>query len=107
LGRLFQTVQYGVILVAVGGSLGVLSALISQAIHLVGAGLGDLVPNQAGITEGAYWVFADALGLSSDPAAAVGIALVARFCQYLVAGAGLVAGLVWRAPIPAASESPP
>lgn len=98
LGRAFQTVQYGIILLAVGGSLGVLSALISQGIHLVGAGAGDLVPNQAGITEGAYWMFAEALGLSADPAAAVGIALIARFCQYILAGLGLLVGAVWRAP---------
>lgn len=98
LGRVFQAVQYGIILLAVGGSLGVVSALISQGIHLVGAGAGDLVPNQAGITEGAYWMFADALGLSADPAAAVGIALIARFCQYTLAGLGLVVGAVWRAP---------
>lgn len=98
LGRAFQTLQYGIILLAVGGSLGVVSALISQGIHLVGAGAGDLVPNQAGITEGAYWMFAEALGLSADPAAAVGIALIARFCQYVLAGMGLLVGALWRAP---------
>lgn len=98
LGRAFQTVQYGIILLAVGGSLGLVSALISQGIHLVGAGAGDLVPNQAGITEGAYWMFAEALGLSADPAAAVGIALIARFCQYILAGLGLLVGALWRAP---------
>ncbi len=92
LGRAFQTLQYGLILLAVGGTLGLSSALIAQGIHLVGAGAGDLVPNQAGITEGAYWMFAEALGFASDPAKAVGIALVARFCQYVLAGIGLV---VW------------
>ncbi|MBX7193035.1 MAG: flippase-like domain-containing protein [Sandaracinaceae bacterium] len=104
LGRACQTLQYGIILVAVGGSLGLVSALVSQGIHLVGAGAGDLVPNQAGITEGAYWMFAEALGLSADPAAAVGIALIARFCQYILAGIGLVAGAVWRAPTPASAS---
>lgn len=105
LGRAFQTVQYGIILLAVGGSLGVVSALISQGIHLVGAGAGDLVPNQAGITEGAYWMFAEALGLSADPAAAVGIALIARFCQYILAGVGLLVGALWRAPSREASSA--
>jgi hypothetical protein len=105
LGRAFQTVQYGILLLAVGGSLGVVSALISQGIHLVGAGAGDLVPNQAGITEGAYWMFAEALGLSADPAAAVGIALIARFCQYILAGVGLLVGALWRAPSREASSA--
>lgn len=100
LGRVLQAVQYGIMLLAVGGSLGIVSALISQGIHLVGAGAGDLVPNQAGITEGAYWMFAEALGLAEDPAAAVGIALIARFCQYVLAGVGLIVGAVWRAPKP-------
>ncbi len=107
LGRALQTVQYGIILLAVGGSLGIVSALISQGIHLVGAGAGDLVPNQAGITEGAYWMFAEALGLSADPAAAVGIALIARFCQYVLAGLGLLVGVVWRAPKPTAPIATP
>lgn len=100
LGRVFQTVQYGLILVAVGGTLGVSSALVAQGIHLVGAGAGDLVPNQAGITEGAYWMFSEALGFASDPAKAVGIALVARFCQYLLAAVGLVTWGLVRADAP-------
>jgi hypothetical protein len=104
LGRAFQAVQYGVLLLAVGGSLGVVSALVSQGIHLVGAGLGDFVPNQVGVTEGAYHVFAPALGLENDPARAVGIALLARFCQYLLAAAGLVAGVLGRSPTPAPTE---
>jgi len=106
LGRAFQTLQYGIILLAVGGSLGVVSALVSQGIHLVGAGAGDLVPNQAGITEGAYWMFAEALGLSADPAAAVGIALIARFCQYILAGLGLLVGALWRSADVRASGAP-
>jgi hypothetical protein len=98
IGRALQTLQYGVLLLAVGGSLSPLSALVSQGIHLVGAGLGDFVPNQVGVTEGAYHVFAGALGLAADPARAVGIALLARFCQYLLATAGLVAGAIGRSP---------
>jgi hypothetical protein len=85
-GRALQALQYGLMLLAVGGSLTLSSALVSQAIHLVGAGLGDFVPNQVGITEGAYRLFAPALGLADDPARAIGIALVARTCQFLLAG---------------------
>lgn len=104
IGRAFQAVQYGVLLMAVGGSFGPVSALVSQGIHLVGAGLGDFVPNQVGVTEGAYHVFAPALGLADDPARAVGIALLARFCQYLLAAAGLVAGAVGRTATPTSVE---
>lgn len=80
-GRLVQTVQYGILLLAVGGSLSFQSAWIAEAIHLVGAGLGDLVPNAVGVTEGAYRLFAPALGLEDEPARAIGIALIARLGQ--------------------------
>jgi len=98
LGRAFQTVQYGIILLAVGGALTVESAFVSQAIHLVGAGMGDMVPNQVGITEGAYALFADVLGLSGQTARAIGIALVARICQFSLAGTCLITTALWKGP---------
>jgi hypothetical protein len=91
-GRLLQTVQYGVLLAAVGGSASVSAAFIAEAIHLVGAGLGDLVPNAVGITEGAYRLFADVLGLAETPARAIGIALLARLVQLVLATLGLLLG---------------
>lgn len=96
LGRLSQAFQYGVILLAVGGSLTAGSALVAQAIHLVGAGLGDMVPNQVGITEGAYRIFAGHLGLSDAIAQAIAIALVHRICQFTLAGASLAIGALWK-----------
>jgi hypothetical protein len=108
-GRVLQAVQYGVILLAVGGVLTPISALVSQGIHLVGAGLGDMVPNQVGITEGAYRLFAPALGLASAPARAIGIALVARLCQFFLAGTSLAVSSVWKPKkglTPAAAAAP-
>jgi hypothetical protein len=105
LGRLLQSVQYGVILLSVGGTLTVSSALIAQGIHLVGAGFGDFVPNQVGITEGAYRLFAPALGLEHEPARAIGIALVARICQFFLAGICLAAGTLWRTPASSAPKA--
>ena len=95
-GRLFQTVQYGAILLAVGGALTLESGLVAQAIHLVGAGFGDMVPNQVGITEGAYTLFAADLGLQDAVAEAIAIALVARICQFTLAGSALAIGAVWK-----------
>lgn len=83
-GRAIQTLQYGVVLYSVGGNLSLLNALITEGIHLVGAGLGDMVPNQVGITEGAYSIFAGMLGVGA--AAAVSIALLARLGQFTLAG---------------------
>ena len=82
MGRLAQTLQYTVVLVAVGAQWTPLGGLVAQGIHLVGAGLGDFVPNQVGITEGAYRLFASALGLGGDPGRAISIALVIRLCQF-------------------------
>jgi hypothetical protein len=95
-GRLFQTVQYAMILLAVGGALTLKSGLVAQAIHLVGAGLGDMVPNQVGITEGAYRLFAADLGLEGAVAEAIAIALVHRICQFTLAGGALAIGAVWK-----------
>jgi hypothetical protein len=104
-GRVLQTVQYGVVLHAVGGSFGAQGALVAQGIHLVGAAAGDMVPNQAGILEGAYRLFADALGFASDPAKAVSIALVVRLSQ--VALGAVSAPVSWLASEREAEASSP
>jgi uncharacterized membrane protein YbhN (UPF0104 family) len=80
-GRAVQAIQYGVALHAVGGSAGTRAALITQGIHLVGATVGDAVPNQIGATDGAYRLFANALGLADAPARALSIALLVRIAQ--------------------------
>jgi hypothetical protein len=103
-GRLVQAVQYGVILVAVGGSAGALPALLSEGIHLVGAGLGDMVPNQVGVTEAAYGVFSSTLGLTT--AAGISLALLARLSQFSLAGLYyLVASLLRPPPTPASTSA--
>lgn len=110
-GRSIQTLQYGVILAAVGGSLTLQSSLLSQGIHLVGAGLGDFVPNAVGVTEGAYRIFAGVLGLKDQAEKALSIALVGRFNQVAVAvlalaGSTLMAARSELSPKPP-SEPPP
>lgn len=85
LARVVQIGMYTGLLVAVGLRPGILATLLALGVHLVGAGLGDVVPNQVGVLEGAYRVFADALSLGDDPARAVSIALFARVSQIGVA----------------------
>ncbi len=109
LGRLFQTVEYGVILVAVGATLTGLGPFVAQAISLVAAGVGDMVPNQLGVSEGAYRLFATTLGLADAVAAAISIALVQRICQFSLAGASVLIGALWKpatAPRPSSSPHP-
>lgn len=83
--RVVQIGMYAGLLVAIGATLTLGGTLLALGVHLVGAGLGDLVPNQVGVLEGVYRVFADALSLGDDPARAISIALLARVSQVGVA----------------------
>jgi uncharacterized membrane protein YbhN (UPF0104 family) len=94
-GRLAQVVQCGVILRAIGAGATARQSAVAFGIHLVGASVGDLVPAQLGTNEGAYGLFAGALGLGA--AAAVSVALLPRFAQLTLAAAALaVAALAPR-----------
>ena len=83
-GRVIEATQYGVVLHAIGGRATPASALTAQGIHLVGAAAGDLVPNQMGVSEGAYRLFTQALDLGA--ARALSIALVVRIVQLTLTG---------------------
>lgn len=83
--RVVQIGMYAGLLLAIGATLTLGGTLLALGVHLVGAGLGDLVPNQVGVLEGVYRVFADALSLGDDPARAISIALLARVSQVGVA----------------------
>jgi hypothetical protein len=78
LGRMIQTLEYGFIFAAVASGFDFGATFIAQGIHLIGAGLGDMVPNQVGVTEGAFRWFSGALGLAAHPERAVSLALLAR-----------------------------
>lgn len=97
LGRAAQVVQYGVILHAVGGVLTVPNAFVAHGIHLVGATLGDLLPNQLGVTDGAYRAFAGDLGFAAEPARALSIAFVVRIAQVTLAATCVVVASLTRA----------
>lgn len=94
-GRVLQVLQNAVLVVAVGGAFGLISALCSEGLHLVGAALGDLIPGQLGATEASYQLSAHALSLS--PADAVCIALLAHVAQLIWVSVSLVVPLVWPA----------
>lgn len=95
-GRIVQTLQYGFIFAAVAGGFDVGATFVAQGIHLIGAGLGDMVPNQVGVTEGAFRWFSGALGLASRPERAVSLALLARLSTLSMAS--LCAAIVQLVP---------
>jgi len=104
-GRLTQVVQYGVVLHAVGGVLTPSNAFVAHGIHLIGATLGDMLPNQVGVTDSAYRAFAADLGFSDEPARALSIAIVVRIAQLsLAAACVVVAALVSKQESPAGAS---
>lgn len=108
-GRTAQVLQYGVVLHAVGGVFSLGNSFVAHGIHLVGATLGDMVPNQIGVTDSAYRAFAGDLGFSDEPARALSIALVVRIAQLSLAAACVVVVAVTRpspvAPSPASARA--
>ncbi len=85
LGRVVQTAQYGVIVCAVTGHFSFAHAWIAEGIQMAARSAGDFVPNQIGVTEGAFVLFRHALDLAELPALAMTIALVARISNVSVA----------------------
>ena len=96
-----QVLQSGVLVVAVGGMFGLLPALCSEALHLVGAAVGDLIPAQLGATEINYQLSAGALSLR--PVDALSIALLAHLSQLVWVTIGLVISVF--DPVEASRES--
>ncbi len=95
-GRTSQTLQYGIILHAVGGAASIHGAFLAHGIHLVGATAGDMIPNQLGVVDGVYRTFADALGFGGTPARALSIAVVAHIMQLLCSSACVLGAAVTK-----------
>jgi hypothetical protein len=92
---------------AVAGSFKFTSSFVAEGVHLVGAGLGDMVPNQVGVAEGAFRYFAPTLGLGASPEKALAIALVARISVVVSAAlAALALLLVPDSNAPSAEADP-
>lgn len=94
--RCAQVIQYGAILSAVGGVPSVRGVFGAYGIHLIGATVGDMLPNQLGVVDGAYRTFARTIGFGDAPARALSIAFIAHAVQLIVAGACVVVATVTR-----------
>jgi hypothetical protein len=93
-GRVVHLGQSFALLAAVGAEPTTLRALVSEAVKLVSGNVGDMVPGQAGVLEGAYRAFAPSLGLGDLVAVAVALAIVLRVARLVVAGAAGVLAAV-------------
>lgn len=92
-GRLIQVLQNCILVIAVGGKYGLARAFCSEALHLVGAAAGDLIPAQLGATEFNYQFSAHLLQL--QPSDAVSIALIAHLAQLFWVLIGLIVPIFW------------
>jgi hypothetical protein len=104
LSRLVDTLQRMVLLVAVGGTFGLVHGFASEGINLVAASAGDAIPGQVGVIEMGYSIAADVLHLSRSNAVAMG--LLFHLAVLVWVGLGFFAALV-MAPSPPASGSEP
>ena len=92
LSRLVDTLQRMVLLVAVGGTFGIVHGFASEGINLVAASAGDAIPGQVGVIEMGYSVAAEVLHLSRSNAVAMG--LLFHFAVLVWVGLGFLAALV-------------
>lgn len=98
LGRTCQAMQLAVLALSLGAHTTLRAAIMGQAVYLVGAAAGDLVPAQLGATDAAFVMAAGALGFRRPDALAASLALhgvqaLAAAC----AGAGALALWLWEA----------
>lgn len=94
-GRLAQTLEYGLLAWSVGIDVGVLEAFAVQGINLVAAAVGVVMPGQLGSSEAVFAFAADAL--HTDAASAMTIALAAHVVAMAWALVGLSILGLWRA----------
>jgi hypothetical protein len=91
LGRLVQASQLALIAATLGAQITPAHLWTLEAVYMVGAALGELVPAQLGTADAALVVAAPALGLSA--VAAFSAILGLRAVQLLVAGASALGSL--------------
>jgi uncharacterized membrane protein YbhN (UPF0104 family) len=96
LGRAVQAVLFAVALLATTGALSLRRGLVAQSIAVAGATVGDVVPQQAGVLEGAFTYFAGAIGLDARPDRALATVLLIRACQIALTAMALLVTLVLR-----------
>lgn len=84
-GRLLLCLQYGIAVFALGGGFSLRAGSIAYGVHAVSATVGVGLPGQVGVADGAYLLFADALGFRHEPAHALAVMLAIRAMQMTLA----------------------
>lgn len=103
LNRLLQAVQFGVLLVAVEGSVSAARTFLADGVNLVGSALGELIPAQVGTIDGAFAYAAPQLSITV--AMGVGIATLARLVQLAWSAVGALIPVIVPQPAPRPSRA--
>jgi uncharacterized membrane protein YbhN (UPF0104 family) len=88
LNRFLQVALIAILIRAVDSHWSLVSSFVAQAVILIGASAGDLVPGQIGALEGALSFFAGAIGTTRRNAVAV--ALLIHLVQWVWVVVGFV-----------------
>lgn len=91
--RVIQCGQFYILLLAIAGRATPAQASLAQGVSLAGSTIGDVVPQQAGVAEGAFYYFADAIGLTAPGGVSVAVGL--RCCLLVLGLLALVTGVAW------------
>jgi hypothetical protein len=86
--RALQVAIIAILLRAVGASGSLAGALVAEAVLLIGASAGDIIPGQIGALEGAFAFFAAAIGTTRQSGLAVALLI------HLVQAAWVLVGFV-------------
>lgn len=92
--RGLEVLLFGLLLRALGVGAGPLEALRAMGAGLLGAAAVDLVPADVGLTEGAFALFHDAIGV--DLAVGVSVGLLFHATQLIWIAISASAALAWR-----------
>jgi uncharacterized membrane protein YbhN (UPF0104 family) len=91
LGRFAQVLLIAVLARAVGAAFSVAGPFVAQAVLLIGATVGDVIPGQIGAFEAAFSLFSSAIGMSMANAVAVALLIHLVQASWVVVGFGAVA----------------
>jgi hypothetical protein len=94
--RLLSTAGFFVLLVAVGAGPSLLATLRAMGVSLVGAAAVDFVPADLGLTEGAFTLWSEAVGVTAAQGVAIGVLF--HVTQITWVAISSVAALLWSPP---------
>ncbi len=92
LSRTLRVMQRGALLAAIGAGFGLVPSFVSESVNLVSSAVGDAIPLQVGVTEAAYSIASQTLGITKSDG--VAMALIVHVAQIVCVGLGFLSPLL-------------